>query len=47
MTKRESIINALCDLMGYSPDDFDDKSMTEIIEDLSEKESEQLYQYMK
>ncbi len=45
MTKRVQIINSLCDLHGYSPDDFEHDTTREIIGDLTAQEVEELNEY--
>ena len=45
MNYRDQLINSLCDLKGYSTDDFTDKETLEIISDLTPQEHQELENY--
>ncbi len=45
MSKREQIVNSLCDLKGYRPDDLDGYSIKEMLEPLTKKETKELREY--
>ena len=45
MTKREEIVGSICDLSGYSPDEFDNYTIKEILETMTRDEIKQLNEY--